>query len=107
MAKDNKSRKTTLQERISIVEYCIANSNNYALTAKEYNCSYGQVYTWVKKYGVKGVEGLYDRRGRNKPEEEFSDMEKLQAENRMLKAKTKQQQMEIDFLKKLDAVERR
>ncbi len=107
MAKNNKSRKTTLQERISIVEYCIANSNNYALAAKGFNCSYGQVYTWVKKYDVKGVEGLYDRRGRNKPEEEFSDMEKLQAENRMLKAKTKQQQMEIDFLKKLDAVERR
>ena len=50
---------------------------------------------------------MYDRRGHKKPEEELNELEKLQAENRVLKAKTKQQQMEIDFLKKLDAVERR
>lgn len=107
MAKNNKSRETSLEERIAIVEYCISNSYNYALAAKKYNCSYWQVYSWVKKYQDKGVEGLYDRRGHKKPEEELNELEKLQAENRVLKAKTKQQQMEIDFLKKLDAVERR
>ena len=107
MVKDNKGRKTTLEERIAIVEHCTANANNYALTAKEYHCSYGQVYAWVKKYESQGVEGLYDRRGRNKPAEELTELEKLQAENRLLRAQAKQQQMEIDFLKKLDAVERR
>ena len=107
MVKDNKGRKTTLDERIAIVEHCTANAMNYALTAKEYNCSYGQVYTWVKKYEERGVEGLYDRRGRSKPMEELTETERLQAENRLLKAQTKQQQMEINFLKKLDAVERR
>ena len=65
------------------------------------------MYSWVQKYQSKGIEGLYDRRGHKKPEEELNELEKLQAENRVLKAKTKQQQMEIDFLKKLDAVERR
>ena len=65
------------------------------------------MYAWVKKYAVNGVDGLYDRRGRSKSAEELSDLEKLQAENRVLKAKTRQQQMEIDFLKKIDAVERR
>ena len=85
----------------------IANANNYALAAKEFNCSYGQVYSWVKKYQAQGVEGLYDRRGRNKPVDELTELEKLQAENRLLKAQAKQHQMEIDFLKKLDAVERR
>jgi transposase-like protein len=90
-----------------IVEYCTANANNYALTAKEFDCSYGQVYSWVKKYEAQGVEGLYDRRGRKKPANELTELEKLQAENRLLKAQTKQQQMEIDFLKKLDAIERR
>lgn len=103
----NKSRKTTRDERIKIVEYCIANANNYGLAAKEFNCSYGQVYSWVKKYEAQGIEGLYDRRGRNKPEDELTELEKLQAENRLLRAQAKQQQMEIDFLKKLDAVERR
>ncbi|MBR2842186.1 MAG: helix-turn-helix domain-containing protein [Lachnospiraceae bacterium] len=107
MTKGNKSRKTTRDERIKIVEYCIANANNYGLAAKEFNCSYGQVYSWVKKYEAQGIEGLYDRRGRNKPEDELTELEKLQAENRLLRAQAKQQQMEIDFLKKLDAVERR
>lgn len=107
MVKDNKGRKTTLEERIAIVEHCTANANNYALTAKEYHCSYGQVYAWVKKYGAQGMEGLYDRRGRSKPADELTELEQLQAENRLLKAQAKQQQMEIDFLKKLDAVERR
>ena len=107
MVKNNKSRKTTLEERIAIVEHCTANANNYALTAKKYGCSYGQVYNWVKKYESQGIDGLYDRRGRNKPAEELTELEKLQAENRLLRAQAKQQQMEIDFLKKLDAVERR
>ena len=35
------------------------------------------------------------------------DIEKLKAENRLLKAQTQHQQMEIDFLKKLDEIERR
>ena len=65
------------------------------------------MYSWVKKYEAQGIEGLYDRRGRNKPEDELTELEKLQAENRLLRAQAKQQQMEIDFLKKLDAVERR
>ena len=107
MVKNNKGRKTTLDERIDIVEHCTANANNYGLTAKEFHCSYGQVYSWVKKYESQGIEGLYDRRGRNKPMKELTELEKLQAENRLLKAQAKQQQMEIDFLKKLDAIERR
>ena len=37
----------------------------------------------------------------------LQNYKKLQAENRLLRAQAKQQQMEIDFLKKLDAVERR
>lgn len=48
MIKENKSRKTTLEERLAIVEHCTANNNNYVLTAKEYHCSYEQVYSWVK-----------------------------------------------------------
>ena len=107
MAKQNEPRKTTLEERTQIVSYCIANGKNYALTANTFQCSYGQVYAWVQKYEAHGIEGLYDRRGRSKTEEELTELEKLQAENRLLKARNKQQQMEIDFLKKLEAVERR
>lgn len=107
MTKDIKRRKTTLEERIRIVEYCISHSNDYASAAKKFNCSYGQIYSWVKKYETDGVEGLRDGRGRNKPEEELSEVEKLKAENRLLKAEKKKQQMEIDLLKKLEEIERR
>ena len=65
------------------------------------------LYTLVRKYKDKGIEGLDDRRGKNKAISQLSDIEKLKAENRLLKAQTQQQQMEIDFLKKLDEIERR
>lgn len=107
MTKDISRRKTTMEERIMIVEYCISHSNDYASAAKEFNCSYGQVYSWVKKYGMDGMEGLRDRRGRNKSEEELSEVEKLRAENRLLRAEKKRQQIEIDLLKKLEEIGRR
>ena len=59
-------RKTTLEERIKIVEYCIQNKYNYAETAKKYNVSYQQVYSWVHRYKEKGLDGLTDRRGKKK-----------------------------------------
>jgi Mor family transcriptional regulator len=39
-----KGRKTTLQERIEIVQYTIANDLNYQETAEKYRVSYQQVY---------------------------------------------------------------
>ena len=38
-------RKTTYEERIEIVAFCIANANDYNLTANKYKVSYQQVYT--------------------------------------------------------------
>lgn len=107
MVKNGARKNTTLEERISIVEECIGSGCNYALTANKYECSYGQVYSWVNKYKEKGVEGLYDRRGKTKDTSQLSELERLKAENRLLKAQSLQQQMEIDFLKKLDEIERR
>ena len=63
------------------------------------------MYSWVKKYQAKGIDRLHDCRGKNKIVEELSEIEKLKIENRLLKAQTKKQQMEIDFLKKLDEIE--
>ena len=50
---------------------------------------------------------LKDGRGRHKSADELSELEKLRAENRLLKAEKKRQQMEIDLLKKLEEIERR
>lgn len=102
-----KGRKTTYEERIEIVQYCIEHENNYAETAEKYQVSYQQVYTWLKKYEANGVKGLLDHRGRTKPEDEMSELEKLRAENRLLKAENKRKEMEMEFLKKLDEIERR
>lgn len=100
-------RKTTYDERVEIVKYCIEHQNNYAETAQKYQVSYQQVYTWVSKYENGGVEALQDRRGKRKNESEMSEMEKLKAQNKLLESKNYRQQMEIDFLKKLEEIERR
>jgi transposase len=73
----------------------------------KFDVSYQQVYTWVRKHDRNGIEGLRDGRGHRKSESEMSELERLRYENRMLKAQLTQQQMEIDFLKKLEELERR
>ena len=42
-----KGRKTSKEERVEIVEYCINNERNYKEAADKYKVSYNQVYTWV------------------------------------------------------------
>lgn len=96
-----KGRKTTLEERTEIVAFCIANGKDYGLTSEKYGVSYQQVYSWVRKYEVKGTEGLTDRRGKAKPEEELTEADKLRMENKLLQAKIKDMEMENAILKKL------
>lgn len=102
-----KGRKTDYNEKIEIVKYCIEHKNNYAETAQKYQVSYQQVYTWATKYERDGVEALQDRRGKRKTEDEMSELEKLKAQNKLLQAENRRKQMEIEFLKKLDEIERR
>ncbi|MGB9813665.1 MAG: transposase [Thermovenabulum sp.] len=52
-------RKTTYDERVEIVKYCIEHQNNYAETAQKYQVSYQQVYTWVSKYENGGNEAQF------------------------------------------------
>lgn len=101
------SRKTTFEERVEIVSFCIENNDNYQHTSEEFQVSYQQVYTWMKKYEEGGPEALVDRRGKRKDPEEMSDAEKLAAQVRLLEAENKRLQLEVGFLKKLKEVERR
>ena len=80
--------------------------NNYDETAQKYQVSYQQVYTWTNKYKSGGVEALQDKRGKRKNENEMSEQEKLRVQNKLLEAENRRKQMEIDFLKKLNEVER-
>ena len=100
-------RKTTYEERIEIVSFCIANAHDYNLTSNKFNVSYQQVYTWVKKYNKDGYNALVDRRGKNKSFEELSESEKFSAQLKLLEAENRRLKMENDFLKKLEEIERR
>ena len=102
-----KGRKTTFDERVEIVEYCISHGMNYAGTATKYQVSYNQVYLWVKKYEKEGAGGLSDNRGKRKPEDAMTELEKLRAENKILTAEKKRAEIEIEFLKKVEEIERR
>src|SRR5690606_18138543 len=72
-----KGRKTTLEERLEIVQACLANGKNYQETAAQYGVSYQQVYQWVRKFEQGGEEALQDRRGRTKPAEERTPEDEL------------------------------
>ena len=96
-----KGRKTTQEERAQIVAFCIEHGKDYALTVETYQVSYQQIYSWVRKYEASGVDGLVDRRGKAKPEDELTEADRLRQENRMLQAKLKDKEMEIALLKKL------
>lgn len=102
-----KGRKTSFDERVEIVQYCISHDHNYKKTSEKYGVSYQQARSYTVKYEAGGVDALKDRRGRTKPEEEMTELERLRAENRLLKAQKRQAEMEVSFLKKLSEIERR
>lgn len=59
-----KGRKTTFNERVEIVRYCIAHDHNYTETAQKYQVSYQQVRNYTIKYEKGGVDALKDNRGK-------------------------------------------
>lgn len=99
-------RKTTLEERKEIVEYCINHGRNYKETASFYDVSYSQVYSWVKKYDANGYEALVDKRGHQKNDDEVDELERLRRENIRLKRQLKEKDMLTELLKKVKEFER-
>lgn len=102
----NKGRKTTYEERMEIVSFCIANADDYKLSADKFNVSYQQVYSWIKKYRENGYSALVDRRGQHKTLDELDESERYSLELKLLKAENRKLKMENDFLKKLEEIER-
>ena len=102
-----KGRKTTFEERVEIVQYCIAHDHNYAETAIKYQVSYQQARSYTVKYESGGVEALKDNRGKRKNPDKMNELEKLRAEIKILRAEKERAEMEASFLKKLDEIERR
>lgn len=98
-------RKTTLEERKEIVEYCIVHGRDYKGTASKYDVSYSQVYSWVKKYDENGEEALADKRGHHKADEEVDELERLRRENLRLKRQLEEKDMLVELLKKVKEFE--
>lgn len=94
-------RKTTIDERKEIVNYCIEHNRNYKKTAALYNVSYSQVYSWMKKYDSDGEEGLIDKRGHHKLDDEVDELERLRRENVRLKRQLEEKDMTVELLKKV------
>ncbi|KHM52403.1 transposase [Anaerovibrio lipolyticus] len=99
-------RKTTKDERLEIVQYCIEHENDYKNTAVKFDVSYNQIYTWVKKYNMRGEDALVDRRGHHKSDEEVDEAERLRRENLRLKQQLKEKDMTVELLKKVTEFER-
>jgi transposase len=78
-------RETAIRKRKEIVEYCIKHKHDYKGTASIYDVSYNQVYSWVKKYDENGEEGLSDKRGHHKTDDQVDELERLRRENLRLK----------------------
>jgi len=98
-------RKTTLEERKEIVAYCISHNNDYKGTAAKFDVSYSQVYSWVKKYRESGKEGLEDKRGHHKCDDEVDELERLRRENKRLKQQLEERDMLCELLKKVRELE--
>ncbi|MDY0063591.1 MAG: transposase [Bacilli bacterium] len=97
-----KARKTTLEERIEIVEYCLANKQNYKLAVDKYSVPYSLVYQWVRRYLKDGSTALgYSKKGpHNKVIFPTTDQERFQMENERLKRELERKELEIEILKK-------
>lgn len=102
-----KGRKTTFDERVEIVQHCIAHGHNYTETSEKYQVSYQQARNYIIKYESGGIEALEDNRGKRKNVDEMSELEKLRAEVKILRAEKQRAEMEASFLKKLEEIERR
>lgn len=100
------AKKITHEEKMAIVMDCLSNGFSYKDTAKKYEVSYGQVYSWVQKYRTYGTLGLVDSRGRRKPDDIQTAEEKLRTEVAALKARNAYLETENAALKKLEEVER-
>ena len=97
-----KARKTTFEERIEIVNYCLENSKDFKGTADKYNVPYSLVYQWVKRYESDGEIALgYTRKGpKPKVIPPTTPEESAQAEIERLKRELARKELEIEILKK-------
>lgn len=107
-----KSKKTTLEERLEIVEWIIANDMNYKEAASKNCIRYGLVYQWVQKYMAEGPEALIHKKRGPKHKDTvdgstLSEVEKLRLELAKEKALRERAELRAEILKKKEEFEKK
>ena len=105
-----KSRKVSYEERIKIVNYCLANNHDYKGAAVKYNVPYSQVYTWTSKVKQNGYESLEPQKKGPKSKnliEPKNPEEVLELENERLRRENERLQLELEVLKKKHHLQKR
>jgi transposase len=107
-----KSRKTTYEERLEIVNWVISNQMDYKEAANRYSITYALIYKWTKAYLKDGEEALqYKKRGPKPPKplkkQNLSEIERLKIELKEEQALRKRRELEIKILKKKEEFEKK
>ena len=63
------------------------------------------MYSWVRKYDAVGEDGLSDKRGYHKTDDEIDELERLRRENLRLKRQLEEKDMVVELLKKVKEFE--
>lgn len=101
------SRKTTLEERIEVVEYVTNQKHSYSEAAERFQVSYQQARSWVLKAKDGGYEALEDNRGRRKPKKKLSDLDKANLRIRQLEGQVADMKLLEEFVKKYQELQRK
>jgi transposase-like protein len=107
-----KSRRTSYEERLEIVNWVISNDMNYKEAASKFQIRYALVYKWTKDYQKEGAEALrYKKRGPKAKsiidESSFSEVERLKLALEREQALRKRAEFELEVLKKKEEFERK
>lgn len=108
LSRMKQGRKTTVEERVEIVNFTIAHEKDYQVAVEKYGISYQPVYSWVRKFEKDGSQGLLDRRGKgleSKPN--LTEEEKLLLKIKQLEERNRYLEMEVGVLKKLEEIKHR
>ena len=74
-------------------------------TAAHFKGNYAQIYQWVKKYELNGEDGLSDRRGKRKQEDELTEVEILQRKLKQSETEKEEFKKKYELLKKAEQIE--
>ncbi|WP_342621525.1 helix-turn-helix domain-containing protein [Erysipelothrix sp. P66] len=75
--------------------------------AEELSIDSSTLRSWVKKYNELGDDGLLDKRGKRKQEDQLSNEERLERKVKLLERQLELKERENILLKKVKEIERR